>query len=204
MPIIRHVDVEEDMLDPQYVNRAKDMGMRFPRKRQLTQTFNGKELLVCTPLLQWYMEQGLVVDKIHSFTEWNRGKVFRPFVDKLVNMRVEATETSNDTLQSLAKITMNSSWGRLAMTVKDREAVAYARESDLEKHKSLFVKSVDQLQSEYPVDLFEIRKHKKSVTDNLPGKFIYKIISINSKIQFIVHSQSFSEANFTCIYLWSS
>lgn len=112
-PIFRHVEVEKDMLSPIMQEYAERKKVKFPMEKQLGLTFNAKEIVLATPLLRYYLQNGLKVTRIHYFVEYGRDMPFKPFVDKMVSMRVRATDEGNALHQSLAKILMNSSWGRL-------------------------------------------------------------------------------------------
>lgn len=58
------------------------------------------------------------------------------------------------------------------MNLENRRGVAYARSDQLKAHKTLFLQRVDQLFSEAEIDLYELTKTKKSITDKVPGKIV--------------------------------
>ena len=57
------------------------------------------------------------------------------------------------------------------MNLENRRNTAYARSDQLKAHKNLLLQTVDQLYSENDIDLFELTKFKKSISDKIPGKF---------------------------------
>jgi len=61
------------------------------------------------------------------------------------------------------------------MNMENRRGVAYAREDQLKTHKNLFLQRVDQLFSESEIDLYELTKLKRSISDKIPGKIIYTV-----------------------------
>ena len=152
------------------MEQARKLGIKFPRDPQLTLTFNATNIILCTSLLRWYLKNGLEVVQVHSATEWHHAPVLKDFVDGLVAMRVQATKDENEEMQMLAKLNLNSSWGRLAMRVDNRRTIAYCRTADLQKHKTLLLKRAEPLESEYPIDLLELEKDKRAITDKQPGK----------------------------------
>ena len=138
------------------------------KKPQLTLGFHESEMVIASPLLRYYLEQGLKVTKLYWFAEYSSQKPFRPFIDSLVARRVAATKTKNSEQSELSKLLMNSSWGRLCMNLSKRRNSIYCRQSEISAKTTLHTKSCQNLVCEYPVDLFEMSKEKKSQTDRIP------------------------------------
>ena len=132
-PIFNHVSVTEEMLSSPLQTYAKLHKMKFPLDAQLTLTFNATGMILATPLLQYYLKNGLKITKIYYFVEYLKETPFKGFIDKMVAMRIEATLTNNELLQMLAKMLLNSSWGRLAMNVGNRKNTVYARSNEIKK-----------------------------------------------------------------------
>ena len=171
----------------EYKDWADERNIKFPTDPQLTLTFNADGIWLASPLVQYYLQMGMKIDKLYSVVEYTSGKPFKKFVDAMVKKRIEATEQGNKLGGNMAKMLMNSSWGRLgksvylfsyalvitlAMNLDLRRTVAYARSADLKNHKNLLLQHVDALHSEYETDLFELTKFKKSMSDKIPGKKI--------------------------------
>lgn len=167
-PIFRHISVEHEMIHENFKSFAKEKYRKFPLHQQLGLTFHATEIILVSPLLRFYLQNGLKVTKIYYFLQFSPEKCFKPYIDKLVKMRIEATDEKDDQKQMLAKLMMNSSWGRMAMNVKDRKKTTYLREQSLESHNSLLMESVCPLFTEYPIDLLEIKKNRTGVNDRVP------------------------------------
>ena len=54
------------------------------------------------------------------------------------------------------------------MNVSDRKNIVYARENEMEKHKSVLLETIQSLFTEYNVDLFELTKAKRAISDKIP------------------------------------
>ena len=54
------------------------------------------------------------------------------------------------------------------MNVSDRKNIVFARQSEMEKHKSVLLESSQQLYTEYEIDLYELTKAKKTISDKIP------------------------------------
>lgn len=61
LPIIRHDEIQFDDL-PDWMKRP-DLEKTFPRKT-LVQTMHGKEMLLHTRVIQWYVENGFKITKV--------------------------------------------------------------------------------------------------------------------------------------------
>jgi hypothetical protein len=49
------------MLCPEFRKFAKSRHMKFPLNKQLGLTFNATEIILCTPLLNYYLANGLII-----------------------------------------------------------------------------------------------------------------------------------------------
>ena len=152
-PIYRHIEIEKEMINESFRDYAEARYRKFPLKQQLGLTFHANEIILASPLLKFYFENGLVVKKVHFCIEYTPDKCFRPFIDSLVKMRIEATEENNKQKTMLAKLMMNSSWGRMAMNLKNRRKTTYLRSRELKDNKNYLIDSACHLYTEYDIDL---------------------------------------------------
>ena len=159
---------------------------KFDSKPQLTLGFDDENTILCSDLLKYYLENGLQITKIHYFVEYNHNKVFQPFIDRLVQRRIQATKNGNKPQEQLSKLLMNSSWGRLAMNLSKRENVVYCRDVEIPKHRNILLKSIHAIETEFPIDLYELKKHKKSQTDRIPVLTALTILQL-SKLHMILY-----------------
>ena len=80
-PIFQKLAVTEDMLSPLMREKYEQEGSKCDEPT-LCQTYNGKDLLLYTPLIQFYVQKGFQIYDIKQFTQYIPGKVFAPFVKK--------------------------------------------------------------------------------------------------------------------------
>ena len=95
----------------EHMRKLAEEGKRKFPKEALCLTWNAKEFLGVTPLLKFYLDIGMVIDKIHYAVNYTRSRPFKKFVDDMVAVRVAAVGT-NDPLGQRAKFTLNSMAGR--------------------------------------------------------------------------------------------
>ena len=83
-------------LDPSWVNNYADERklLQQPR-RTLIGSFIGKNIFMATPLLRWYLEHGLVVDKIYEVVEYVPEQCFPGFADTFFRKYAEQVSRSD-------------------------------------------------------------------------------------------------------------
>jgi len=69
----------------------------------------GKDMLLSTDLLKWYLEQGLVISKISEVIEYRRGQPFSSFANTVTEARkAGALDPALKILGDTEKLTGNS------------------------------------------------------------------------------------------------
>ena len=106
-PIIKKAEITEDLMSPFMKQQLLEQDIKY-KSNTLIQTYHGEDLLLMTPTLQFYLEQGLEVYDIKEFIQYVPGKGFAPFVSKVVQMRVDATREGDEAKQLTAKLFANS------------------------------------------------------------------------------------------------
>lgn len=88
-PILKKAMVEYDDIPKWMQKNVK--ATDFP-KEQIVQAMNGKEILLHTCLLEFYLENGFKVVKIHKFLEYEGNPCFKNVYKTVYEARVEATQ----------------------------------------------------------------------------------------------------------------
>ena len=106
-PVITKQLIEDDMLSPfmQQVNESKTWQTKDTSP---VQTYHGTNVFLFTPLVKLYMEMGLNITNVTEFVQYQPGKCFLPFADRVVKLRSEATRDGDDAKQLTAKLFGNS------------------------------------------------------------------------------------------------
>ena len=106
--MIKKMQITEELLSPFMREQLIEQQRKLGSEKSLIQTYNGEDLLLMTPLLQFYMENGIEVYGIKEFIQYIPGKALFPFVKKVVQMRVDATIVPDEPKQLTAKLFANS------------------------------------------------------------------------------------------------
>ena len=185
--LFQNIDLTEGHLSETMRKLAFANGIKFPR-RQLVITYHASEVLLNTDLLKYYLSCGLKVVKIHYGLEYIPDKPFERFVQTLTKMRIDASrkledpekQGENENKQILAKMILNSSYGKLGLNIEKQDKVMYCRKDNLQINRNnMYYKRHRQLQAEFEIDLYEVIKSKKSATDSIPVQCALTILQLS-------------------------
>ena len=169
-PIIKRSIITEDLVSP-FMKEVMIEQERKAGQSTLIQTYNGDDLLLMTPLIQFYLEEGLEVFNITSFIQYIPGRGLAPFVDKVVTMRMEATDEGDDAKQLTAKLFGNAGYGKCAENVlKHKNTSLYPADYDVNRIacKALYRDHSIIHTEEGEASGWEVTCDKKTVCDSKP------------------------------------
>ena len=106
-PVIQRGIIDEKLLSPYMYERCKARDYKLPQKT-LIQTYNATQILLYTPVIQFYLQIGLEIKNISKFIQFRPTKPLEPFVQKIVEGRISAAEDGNGPLELAYKIIGNS------------------------------------------------------------------------------------------------
>ena len=106
-PVITKQVIEDDMLSP-YMQEQNSRKPLKCKDASPIQTYHGKDLFLFTPLVQLYMKLGLKISNVTQVVQYQPGKCFLPFANRVVKLRSEATRDGDDAKQLTAKLFGNS------------------------------------------------------------------------------------------------
>lgn len=90
--------------------------IKYTQRRLLVSDLQAKEILLATSLVQWYLNHGLRITKIHQVVEYVGKKPFKNFVHEVTEKRKEGTRDPNKAvLAQTYKLIGNSSYGSMLM-----------------------------------------------------------------------------------------
>ena len=110
-PVVKTLSCDESMVHPAYVETLKKNNREFPLDPVLTLGFHGKELLLTTEFIKFYLKIGIRISNIALAIEYEQDRALADFVNHVTNERKKATEANNNALQNIYKLVMNSSYG---------------------------------------------------------------------------------------------
>lgn len=106
-PVIHRAEIDESMLSPYMKERCEVRGTKLPQTT-LVQTYHGKQLMMYTPTVQFYLDLGLKISNVTKFIQFLPTKPLNTFVDKITQGRINAVKDGNESLGTAYKIIGNS------------------------------------------------------------------------------------------------
>ena len=175
-PIFKNIDIHIDDIGAVMKDYAIQNKLMSQPRRSLIGSYAGYKILLITPLLQWYLNHGLIVTKIYEVIEYEPKTCFKQFGDNVSNARRKGdADPDQEILASTMKLIGNSGYGR-TITNKDRHRDIYFIGNEKEVSKKVNEPQFRQLQV-LPDDMYEIEMSKKVIKYDLPlqiGFFVYQ------------------------------
>ena len=152
-----------------WLNDGKDQPTY--KERKLLNTLSATQVWFATPLLQWYLEHGLLVENITAHARFARGRPFKAFVDDHASRRQQAQRDGADAEADRLKTTTNSSYGRLIMNPrKFAKATPEPSLDEAEVHKKINDRNFRDLSVFTAADdnVFCVHTAPKRIVENTP------------------------------------
>ena len=174
-PIFKNATVTRDDIGPFMREYAEENDIMSTPRRMLVGSYHGENILLATPLLQWYLAHGLVVDRVYQIVEYERKPCFRQFGESVSAARRDGdADPDKAIIADTMKLLGNSAYGKTVTNVDRHRNVAYCTEVGT----SACINNKRFLQLDAVTDnAYEITSNKSRVTYDLPlhiGFFVYQ------------------------------
>ena len=111
--IFKHAEISMQDLSKHMKQYYQDNNITKVKRKLLISSYYGREILVITPLLRWYMQQGLVITKVYMTLEWEPRWCFEFLRKAMADSRHEADRDLNlKVMGDAAKLLANSVSGK--------------------------------------------------------------------------------------------
>lgn len=80
--------------DHMYEYNLNSENKRTTKSKKLIGSYFGKQILLYTPLLKWYLQHGLIITKNYSFIKASPYNTFKEFADKVSTQDVKVMLTN--------------------------------------------------------------------------------------------------------------
>ncbi|MES9994350.1 MAG: hypothetical protein ABW098_20565, partial [Candidatus Thiodiazotropha sp.] len=146
-------------------------------RRLLVGGMKAQQILLATPLLQWYLNHGLRVTRVYQVVEFQAERCFRQFVNEVSDARRQG-DADPDTaiIADTNKVIGNSGYGSLIMDKTKHREIQYIQgenETCLKINDPRF-RSLDCLDEEE--QFYEIQMAKRKIQLDLPIQLGYFIL----------------------------
>ena len=180
-PFYKNTEIDITMIGDHMADFARSRGLMKQPIKSLILSYHVEKTFLLTPLIQWYLQQNLVVDSIHSFYSFKPEKCFTKFVDTIVAARRAADIDPNKRiLGELSKYVGNAAIGRSIMQKERHKTIHIANDAQasgfLNNPKFHEIEQIGD-------DCFEVFMNKKFVRHDLPVQVGQAVYSLSKLIQ---------------------
>lgn len=165
-PLFFRHEVKFDDLGEIMQKHIRDFGLSQRNRTLLISSMRAERVFVATPLLKFYLENGLVVKHVYQSVEFNRMICFDAFAKECTDLRRKADrDPSRSALALLGKMCANTSYGSLLLSRFNHTDVLYVTSPRKASAKANDPRFLDM--SVLGSDLFELRMGKKTTKVDL-------------------------------------
>jgi hypothetical protein len=181
-------------VDLEYPDKLHDLHNDYPlapehlvinKHKKLTPNLNDKSnYILHIDNLQYYIQKGLILKKIHRVVRFNQSKWLKPYIEMNSKFRSEA---KNDFEKDYYKLLNNAFYGKTMENVRDRVNIQFClNEKAFTKHTSspLFANQINVIN---PESLSLVKTHKKTVELNKPIYIGACILESSKLLMFKFH-----------------
>ena len=137
---------------------------------------SAKKLLLATPLLQWYLNHGLVVTKVHKVIESVPMRCFQKFTEYVCDARRKADlDRDRAILGDIAKLIANSAYGGLLLEKSKHTTTTYVH--DIHKAKLLINNPRFMQCTDMGDGYYEMQMRKYAINYDLPVQLGFFILA---------------------------
>lgn len=162
-PIFCNTDVSFDQIGSPMQQFIKDHDLSQKPRRQLISGTQAEKILLATPLLLWYLNNGFIITKIYRIIEFNGDECFKRLIENKTNeRRMGDIDPSKSAIADTAKVILNSFYGSLIMDKTKHRTVSYIegdRKLRLMINDPAFINCTD-----LGDEVFEVVKLKRNIT----------------------------------------
>ena len=191
VPIFKNVDISLDDVGPYVKQYGEEHGFMKQSQRSLISSYFGRDLLLITPLLQYYLRLGLKVTRIYEVVQFERKPCFKGFVDQVIQARREADlDPKKKVIAESMKTLGNSSYGKTVTNQTKFKTVSVCTETEA---KALVNDPRFLIFTQLDSDLYEVKCSKQSICYDLllhVGFFVYgyaKLVLLRFYFEFLDH-----------------
>ncbi|CAG5103488.1 Oidioi.mRNA.OKI2018_I69.chr1.g794.t1.cds [Oikopleura dioica] len=183
-PVIQRMTLNEDHVSP-YMKTRAEAANREMKQETVVQTYNGKQLLLMTPLVAFYLRLGLQITNITKFTQYRAEQCLGDFCRKITDGRVKSLEDKNDSLANAFKTVGNCGYGKMGEIVK-RPDTQFLTEEELQRavKKPRYKYSEPLTQEDGDYEITQVTMDKLKINDDKPIVLAVAILQ-QSKLLFL-------------------
>ena len=179
-PIFNNVEIGRSEVGEHMQAFAEQHDIMTTPRRALIGSYKGDKILLGTPLLKFYLDEELVVTRVHQALQWRSHPWLEPFADFVSTSRRAADADANQKiLGETAKLVGNAGFGRFIMDVTRHQEVKYENKVACAINSFFF----------QDLKVCELKMYKKRIKCDLPiqiGFFVFAYAKLRM-LEFYYH-----------------
>ena len=178
-PIFKNTTVNYEDMGEYMTEYHKQNNITFVKSKKLIGSYFGKEILLYTPLLKWYLQHGLKITAFHVGIEYTSVKCFQKFADEVSDARRAGdVDKAYELIAETMKLFGNSAYGKTITNKEGFVSTTYATEKNISKKiNNPRFKDLEQLYGEN----YEGTTSKRDIKLDLPlqiGCAVYQLAKL--------------------------
>jgi hypothetical protein len=174
-PIFKNAEISKDDIGDTMKDYAEQHNIMSQPRRSLIGSFFGKNVLLATPLLKWYVSHGLLVTKVYEVISYTPKACFEGFGNSVSTAR-RAGDADPDkaVVAETMKLLGNSGYGKTVTNKEKHKNTKFCNEAMASKFiNNPFFRQLNPLGE----GVYEVELSKKVIKLDLPlhiGFFVYQ------------------------------
>ena len=178
-PIFKNAKIKFNDIGEYMQNYHTQNNIKFMEGNKLIGSYFGKEILLYTPLLKWYIKKGLKITKFYNAIEYVGKESFKNFADEVSDARRAGDIDKNyELIAETMKLFGNSAYGKTITNKENFVNTKYCNEDNVTKKiNSPHFKDLEELHER----TYEITSTKREIKMDLPlqiGVAVYHLAKL--------------------------
>ena len=178
-PFFHNKAVPAEAVPKQMHNYLQKTGRKLVPGKKLMGTLAAEKILIFAPLLEWYLEHGAEITRVHRTIDYTPAKIFPWFVEQVTEARRTGDKHKDKALLGdIFKLLGNSGYGKLIEALERQTNVTYTRDEKVVARymRSAYFEDITEVGKAY-----ELESRKAQITIRRPfqiGIAVYQLAKL--------------------------
>ena len=160
------IPMTKEVIGEHMYKYVEEQHLSLKPRKQLVAGLKARQILLATPLLQWYLSKGLIARRVYQAIEWNSQPCLQKFFESVAQDRRQASgDPTKEAHAAKQKLTANSAYGATLLNKLNYTHIHYMGENEaLLKHNDPRFR----LSSEIVGGFYEVQMAHKQIVHDIP------------------------------------
>jgi hypothetical protein len=178
-PIFKNATIKFEDIGEYMQQFHTENNIKFNQGNKLIGSYFGKEIVLYSPLLKWYLQEGLIITKFHCAIQYKPEYAFNKFADEVSDARRAGdVDSAYELIAETMKLFGNSAYGKTITNKEKFVSTSYGNEDNISKKiNSPHFKDLEILYGQK----YEVTSTKREITMDLPlqiGVAVYHLAKL--------------------------